>query len=152
MATSYIAVGSNLGDRKENLKTAKDYLEKIEGIQFLKSSSVYETEPVGGPPQGKYLNAVWKVETSLEPKQLLEKLLGIEAQMGRIRKEKNGPRPIDLDILFYEDRILHESDLEIPHPQLQTREFVLKPLMDLAPDFVHPELKKTVREMYETLI
>jgi 2-amino-4-hydroxy-6-hydroxymethyldihydropteridine diphosphokinase len=144
LARAFIGTGSNLGNREENLKQAQAKLAAVSGIQILKSSKVYETDPVGGPPQGKYLNAVWEVETGLEPEALMKALLSIEIQMGRARAEKNGPRPIDLDILFYGNEIIDRPGLKIPHPRLQERGFVLKPLMDLAPGFVHPVLKKTI--------
>lgn len=149
MIPAFIAVGSNLGDREKNIADAQKKLSTASGIQFLEASSLYETDPVGGPPQGKYLNAVWKIETDLKPQALLKLLLQIEADLGRVRTEKNAPRPIDLDILFYGDTIVAEPGLRIPHPRLHEREFVLQPLMDLAPDVVHPELKKTIRELYE---
>ena len=119
------------------------------GRRFLRSSKVYETDPVGGPPQEKYLNAVWKIETAIPAAELLQKLLAIENEMGRVRREKNGPRPIDLDILFYGSEIIRELGLQAPHPRLHEREFVLKPLCDLAPDFVHPVLGKTIAVLYE---
>ena len=147
MTLAYIGVGSNLGDRNSNLEKAKKYLESEKGISFLESSEIYETDPVGGPAQEKYLNAVWWIETSLAPRPLLELLLGIEKKMGRVRSERNAPRMIDLDILFYGEAIIHEAGLDIPHPRLHERSFVLKPLSDLAPDWMHPVLKKTVQEL-----
>ncbi len=151
MIIAYIAVGSNLGERLEYLNQAQERLSKLKGIRFLKSSAVYETEPVGGAEQGKYLNAVWEIETSLAPQELMKQLLAIEKKLGRVRTELHAPRTIDLDILFYQDRMIEEPGLSIPHPRLQEREFVLKPLMDLCPDFTHPRLKKTVRELSQNL-
>ena len=144
MACAFIGVGSNLGNREKNLAAAQKAFSAIPGIRSVQSSEVYETDPVGGPAQGKYLNAVWKAETDLEPGPLLQALLQVESGLGRVRAEKNGPRIIDLDLLFYGSQVLNQPGLTVPHPRLHEREFVLKPLMDLAPDFVHPVLKKTI--------
>ena len=152
MVRAFIAVGSNLGDRHKNLVQAKVLLEKILAIKILRSSPIYETEPVGGPPQGKYLNAVWEIETTLVPQALLEKLLAVEAELGRVRREANAPRTLDLDILFYGDQIIDWPGLTIPHPRLHDRTFVLEPLADIAPDVVHPKLMKTVRVLLEELL
>lgn len=152
MALAYIAVGSNLGDRNKHFLDAEAFLRKINGISFIRNSEIYETAPVGGPAgQGNYLNAVWEVETELAPAELLKELLGIEKKMGRVREERNGPRAIDLDILFYGAEVLNDPGLTLPHPRLQERFFVLKPLMDLCPDLRHPVLKKTIRELYGQL-
>ena len=145
MPKAFIGAGSNLGNREANLEAAKERLTLL--VKFLCASPVYETDPVGGPPQGKYLNAVWEIETSLGADDLLNALLEIESAMGRVRKEKNGPRVIDLDILFCGDQIVNKPGLRIPHPRLHEREFVLKPMMDLAPDFRHPVFKKTITEL-----
>jgi 2-amino-4-hydroxy-6-hydroxymethyldihydropteridine diphosphokinase len=150
MKRVYLGVGSNLGLREEQLKKAKILLNYHLQIQFKKSSPVYETEPVGGPPQGKYLNAVWEIQTNLAPKELLYALQEIERSLGRKRVEENGPRPIDLDILFYEDQVVQDPDLVIPHPKIPLRWFVLKPLSDLAPNWIHPVLGKSIAEMLET--
>lgn len=149
MPRVFVAVGSNLGDRRQNLATARNALARTAGIRGLKMSPVYETEPVGGPSQGKFLNAVWEIETSLSAREFLKKLLGIEETMGRVRTEKNAPRVIDLDILFYGSEIIEEPGLSVPHPRLHERLFVLTPLKDLAPDWVHPKLNQTVRELWE---
>lgn len=143
----YIGVGSNLGDRTSFLERAKSLAAKLPQTRFLKSSSLYETEPVGGPPQGKYLNAVWEIETSLPPQELKEKLREIEAGLGRKRSFANAPREIDLDVLFYGAQVVKEANLRVPHPRLHERAFVLEPLTELAPDLRHPVLKKTVREL-----
>ena len=145
----YLAVGSNLGERLNYLNQAGEMLSKLKGVRFLRSSEIYETEPVGGSgvPQGKYLNAVWEIETSLAPQELLKELLEIEKKLDRVRAELHAPRTIDLDILFYQDRIIEEPGLCVPHPRLHEREFVLKPLMDLCPDFTHPKLKKKIRDL-----
>ena len=148
MTLAYIAAGSNLGDRKKYLSQARALLSGAE-TQILKSSEVYETEPVGGPPQGKYLNAVWEVETRFSAQVLLNRLLEIEQALGRVRAGRNAPRTIDLDILFYNEAVIEEPGLSVPHPRLQEREFVLKPLMDLCPEFIHPQIKKTIREIWQ---
>ncbi len=148
MKLTYIAAGSNLGDRSHSLEQACQLLLKTAGIRFSRASKIYETDPVGGPEQGKYLNAVWEIETTLSPQKLLAELLDIEKKLGRVRVELNGPRTIDLDILFYGDQVVAEPGLHIPHPRLHTRSFVLQPLMDLCPDLKHPQLKKTIRELF----
>lgn len=151
MILTYIAAGSNLGDRQTSLQLALETLQKIPALHFLRSSSIYETEPQGGPPQGKYLNAVWEFTTGLAAGTLLQQLLAVEKGLGRVRNEINGPRTIDLDILFYGDAHFEMDGLKIPHPRLQERGFVLKPLADLCPEKIHPVLKKSVRELWQSL-
>lgn len=141
-----IALGSNLGDREMNLKTAIVKM-KERGMYIEKLSSFVETEPYGYTDQPKFLNAVCLVETDLSPRALLNTLLAIEREMGRVRTVKWGPRVIDLDIVFYEDLIVNEEGLIIPHPDAHNRLFVLEPLSEIAPDLVHPVLKKTVQEL-----
>ena len=147
MPQVFIALGSNLSDRLKSLERAQDLIRKISKIFGFRVSPVYETDPVGGPKQRKYLNAVVEFETDLSPQELLTKLLEIETQLGRKRSVKNAPRTIDLDLLFYGDQIIHEPGLTVPHPRLHERWFVLKPLSDLAPEWVHPTMKKTVKEL-----
>lgn len=148
----YLGVGSNVGDRNFFLRTAQDLTHKLPQTRLLRSSSVFETDPVGGPPeQGKFLNAVWEIETGLSPQGLKKSLQGIEAQLGRARTVKNAAREIDLDILFYGNHILKEDRLEIPHPRLHERAFVLMPLSELVPEKIHPQIKKTVKELLESL-
>ncbi|MGE4343610.1 MAG: 2-amino-4-hydroxy-6-hydroxymethyldihydropteridine diphosphokinase [Geoalkalibacter sp.] len=148
MESTFIALGSNEGDREANLRGARDFLQRSEGINLLASSALYETEPVGGPPdQGLYLNAVLAATTTLTARALLELCLQVEESFGRMRNEPMAPRTLDLDILFYGDHIIDEPDLVIPHPRLHERAFVLVPLRDLAPDLVHPVLKKSVRRL-----
>lgn len=144
-------MGSNLGDRALFLEKAQGSVSKLPKTRFLKASSVYETDPVGGPPQGKFLNAVWEIETSLSPEELKTQLKRIEVRLGRKRTTQNAPREIDLDILFYGDQLIHGTDLEIPHPRLHERLFVLMPLCELDPQKIHPRLKKTARELLEDL-
>ncbi|PLV57676.1 2-amino-4-hydroxy-6-hydroxymethyldihydropteridine pyrophosphokinase [Thermotoga sp. SG1] len=146
MAKVVIALGSNLGDRELNLKTALVKM-KERGMSIEKLSSFVETEPYGYTDQPKFLNAVCLVETDLSPRALLNTLLEIEREMGRVRTIKWGPRVIDLDIVFYEDLVVNEEGLTIPHPDAHNRLFVLEPLSEIAPDLVHPVLKKTVREL-----
>lgn len=141
----YIALGSNLGDRPANLKQAITSL--TPQMEVKAKSSVYETPPWGFEDQPKFLNQVIKVKTYLEPEPLLKHLKRLEIALGRKESFPNGPRLIDLDILFYDDRVLNTPSLVIPHPRLQERGFVLLPLMEIEPDLVHPVSKKTVREM-----
>lgn len=145
----FIGVGSNLGLREANINKAKILLRSKPGIHFRHSSELYETDPVDGPNQGKYLNAVWEIETQLEPRVLLQECHEIEKLLGRERKELNQPRTIDLDILFYGDQIIEESGLQIPHPRMRGRWFVLKPLWDLAADLIHPVFKKSICELLD---
>ena len=128
----YIGIGSNLGDRQRNIDEAILQLSKIKGIEVKRVSNIYETDPMGGPKQGKYLNGVIEIDTRLNPKELMAGLLKIEEQLGRKRTIKNGPRTIDLDILLYGDKIIDEAGLKIPHPRMLEREFVIKPMNDLG--------------------
>jgi len=131
---SYIGLGSNLGDRLANINKAIEYLRENQDIAVEEVSSIIETEPQGGPPQGKFLNAVVKIRTALKPKELLRVLQGIEEKLGRVRNIKNGPRTIDLDILLYGDEKIDEPDLKIPHPRMRERSFVLRPLLEIEPN------------------
>ena len=143
--TVYLALGSNLGDRLANLKQAIDAL--TPQMEVKAKSSVYETPPWGFEDQPKFLNQVVKAKTYLDPQPLLKHLKRLEVALGRQASFPNGPRLIDMDILFYDDLILNTSSLIIPHPRLHERGFVLLPLMELSPDLVHPLNKKSVREM-----
>ena len=127
----YIGIGSNLGDRRKYIENAIQKLNETKGIEVKKVSSIYETDPLGGPIQGKYLNGVIEIETEIEPRELLTRLLDIEIQLGRKRTVKNGPRTIDLDILLFGDKKIDEPGLKIPHPRMQRREFVMKPLKEI---------------------
>ncbi|MBI3378687.1 MAG: 2-amino-4-hydroxy-6-hydroxymethyldihydropteridine diphosphokinase [Nitrospirae bacterium] len=146
----YISIGSNLGDRKENCRQAIKLIEK-NGIAVRKQSRMCETEPWGVNDQPKFINMAIEVETDKKPEELLVILKEIEKEIGRTETTKWGPRVIDLDILFYDDLILKTPDLEIPHPLLQERDFVLKPLSEIAPDKRHPVTGKTVRAMLANL-
>lgn len=127
----YISIGSNLGDRRVNIDSAIQRLREAQGIEVRRISGIYETDPVGGPPQPKYLNGVVEIDTELGPRQLLLVLQEIEKGLGRIRTVKNGPRTIDLDILTYGDKKISAPDLKIPHPRMRERAFVQRPLKEL---------------------
>ncbi|NFG36274.1 2-amino-4-hydroxy-6-hydroxymethyldihydropteridine diphosphokinase [Clostridium botulinum] len=137
MHTAYVAFGSNMGEKENYIKRA---LEKIEerGMKIIKVSSIYETEPYGVLDQDSFLNGVVKIETNLTPEDLIGELLNIEKQLDRVRERRWGPRTIDLDIIFYDDLIINEKDLVIPHKDMENREFVLKPLCDIDENFIHP--------------
>lgn len=132
MVIAYIGIGSNLGDRQQYIDRAIEALKKTDGVRVLRVSSIYETEPVSDIPQGKFLNGVIEAETALPPKEFLRELNRIEVSLGRKREVKNGPRTIDLDILYYGDEVLREKDLLVPHPRINEREFVLKGLRELG--------------------
>ncbi len=134
---AFVALGSNLGDRLANLREAVVRLASTPGVGGVMVSRVYETAPVG-PPQPDYLNAVAEVRTSLTARRLLEACLGIEQAMGRIRGERWGPRPIDLDVLTYGRMSIEEPGLVVPHPRMHERAFVMVPLLELEPDPVLP--------------
>lgn len=141
----YLALGTNMGDRAGNLAQALKWLSPQ--VRILEQSPIYETPPWGYVDQPDFLNQVVMGETDLVPKQLLRFLKGLEARLGRRNSIRNGPRPIDLDILFYDDLILEMPGLSIPHPRMAGRGFVLLPLCDLVPDLRHPLTGMTIREM-----
>jgi 2-amino-4-hydroxy-6-hydroxymethyldihydropteridine diphosphokinase len=143
--TVYLALGTNLGDRSANLKQAIAAL--TPQLEVKAKSQVYETPPWGFEDQPKFLNQVIKAHTYLYPAPLLKHLKRLEVALGRKVSFPNGPRLIDIDILFYDDLVLDTPPLVIPHPRLQERGFVLLPLMDIAPDLVHPVTRQSVREM-----
>jgi 2-amino-4-hydroxy-6-hydroxymethyldihydropteridine diphosphokinase len=150
--TAYIGLGSNLGNRNEAINGAITALASHAHIQVCKISSFMETSPEGGPSgQTSYLNAALALQTDLSPDQLLAFMHQIEHDQGRERVMKNGPRPIDLDLLFYGDFVLQETSLTIPHPRLNTRSFVLEPLAEIAPDYVHPVLGLSVQALRDRL-
>jgi len=143
--TVYIALGTNLGDRLANLHAALRSLPPA--VTVTDESHVYETPPWGYEDQPAFLNMVVKAETDLEPESLLEYLKQLEMELGREQNFRWGPRLIDLDILFYDDRVLDSPPLVIPHPRLHERAFVLVPLADVAPDFVHPVLDRSISDL-----
>ena len=143
----YIGLGSNQGDRLANLRLAVEALKGIPGTQVARTSGIYATEPVGKANQPEFLNLAAEIETGLEPGELLAALQNVEKELGRERGERWGPRIIDLDILYFGQRIVGQPDLIIPHPRAQQRAFVLEPLAELAPELVDPVTGKTVREM-----
>ena len=134
---AYLGLGSNLGDRIAYLQLAVDTLARIAGVHVLAASRVYETAPVGGPPQDAYLNAVVKIETDLVPEELLHWCHEIEALAARERKERWGPRTLDVDVLLIEGEAVDTEFLTLPHPRMWERGFVLAPLRDVAPDLVN---------------
>ncbi|MHB9155046.1 MAG: 2-amino-4-hydroxy-6-hydroxymethyldihydropteridine diphosphokinase [Endomicrobiales bacterium] len=150
--TVYIGLGSNIGKREDNIESALRLLQDDPRVTLAGVSSLYETSPVG-PRQRDFLNAAAKIRTSLGPRALLRALKGIEARLGRRPGGGRwGPRAIDLDILFYGSKVLKGKTLELPHPRLAERLFVLIPLAEIAPGFRHPVLKKTVRKLRDNLL
>lgn len=147
---AFVALGSNLGDKEANLKQAIEKMQ-AQGIRILKESSVLTTEPWGGVEQDSFANQVIEVETWLPAPILLETLLAIEAEMGRVRKVHWGPRLIDLDLLFVENQVMYTDDLILPHPYIAERPFVLESLQEIAPHFIHPILHQPIRQLYHAL-
>jgi 2-amino-4-hydroxy-6-hydroxymethyldihydropteridine diphosphokinase len=149
MKIAFLGIGTNLGDREANLKQAITLIDENIG-KVLKSSSVYETEPWGFKTEDEFLNLVLKVETILTPSGLLGRILMIESLLGRVRNEKRySSRLIDIDILLYEDMIIDEESLKIPHPLLHERKFVLVPLCEIEGEMIHPVLKNSFTELLE---
>lgn len=146
--TAYVALGTNLGSLRENLDVALMRLRE-KGLQITKVSSYIDTDPYGVTDQPRFLNAVCEVKTELLPQQLLKILLDTELEMGRVRLRRWGERIIDLDLLFYGDEIINEPNLVVPHPDMQNRDFVLRPLAEIAPGKVHPVLKRTIAQLWQ---
>jgi 2-amino-4-hydroxy-6-hydroxymethyldihydropteridine diphosphokinase len=142
----YIALGSNVGDRAAMLARAVEEINRA-GLRVLRQSSLYATQPIGGPPQAWFLNAVVEVETDWMPLRVLHALQKIERSLGRRRSVRSGPRTLDLDILFYGTSVIRSRELEVPHPRLPQRRFVLAPLAELAPTLSHPLLHRTIAEL-----
>lgn len=153
---AYLALGSNLGDRAAHIQSAIEHLRRINGVEVQADSSMIETAPVGLPNQGPYLNAAVKVMTTLPPRQLLQACLHIEQAHGRDRRQQQrwGPRTLDIDVLLYGDAIIDDPGpprLRIPHPHMTEREFVLRPLAQIAADVVHPIARLTIGELLRRL-
>ena len=145
MATAYLCLGSNLGNREENVCQALALLSRKVDVEKL--SAIYETEPVGYKEQPLFLNLVCRIATDLPPDELLCFVKKIETEMGRVPSFPNAPRIMDIDILFYDNKIVATQDLTIPHPRLKERAFVLIPLTEIAPDLIHSELRKSIAQL-----
>lgn len=146
MNKAYLLTGGNMGDRQKNLATTYEQIQQECG-DIVSSSSIYETAAWGKKDQPPFLNQALEIQTELTPRKLLKKILAIEKQIGRVRKEKYGPRIIDIDILLFNDGIYNYTSLKIPHPEMQNRRFVLVPLAEIAPEAIHPIFKKTIAEL-----
>ena len=149
--TAYVALGSNLGDKEGNLRSALELLEE-HGVEVVKVSTFICTEPYGVTDQPQFLNGACEVRTSMTPLALLHTLLKIEQEMGRVRLRHWGERNIDLDLLLYEDVVMNTPELKLPHPDMQNRDFVLLPLAEIASEFIHPVLHKSIDELKENLV
>lgn len=147
MVDVYLGLGSNLGDRETNLHDALTQISAF--CELISVSTVHETEPVGYLDQGRFLNAAAHVVTDLWPAEFLDRLLRVELALGRVRTVPNGPRTIDIDILFWGREIIDRPGLTVPHPRLHQRLFVLAPLAEIAPELIHPVLRQPVQELLE---
>jgi 2-amino-4-hydroxy-6-hydroxymethyldihydropteridine diphosphokinase len=148
---AYIGIGSNLGDKLHNCEKAISEILKIDRHKLLKKSSFFKTQPVGYTSQDWFVNGAVKIETDLEAIELLRALKTVEFQLGRTEIFRWGPRTIDLDILFFDDIEIETEELQIPHPHIRERQFVLIPLVEIDRDLVHPVLRKTVQELLRNL-
>jgi 2-amino-4-hydroxy-6-hydroxymethyldihydropteridine diphosphokinase len=148
MTIVFLGLGSNIGDKEEHINKALTLISEFNEVK--KISHIYLTEPVGNINQEWFLNCVVEIETEIDPKKLLSSIKSIERKLGRTKTVKNGPRSIDIDILFYGDFVVKTKNLVIPHPLIQERLFVLQPMMDVNPDFVHPILNKSILKLYES--
>ncbi len=148
MNRAFLLIGGNMGNREANLAASSAMIHRRCG-SVLQHSSLYETAAWGLEDQPDFLNQVLLVDTAHKPRELLETLLDIEQELGRIRQQKNGPRTIDLDILLYNDDVIHEPGLQIPHPRMASRRFVLAPLAEIAGELIHPITSKTIRQMLD---
>lgn len=147
----YIGIGSNLGNALKNCQHAVESLSLAKGIDITSVSSFYKTEPVGIENQNLFINAVVEIKTALSARNLFQNLQNIEKDMGRKREVKGGPRIIDLDLLFYGREIIQDSDLIVPHPEIQRRRFVLEPLCEIASYFIHPDFGVSIRGLKDRL-
>ncbi len=148
---AYIGIGSNLGDKRDHCEKAISQILEFDRHKLLAKSSLFKTQPMGYPSQDWFVNGVIKIETGLEPPELLRILKAIESKLGRTETFRWGPRTIDLDILFFDDLEIHTEELHIPHPLLQDRQFVLIPLAEIDRNLIHPVLKRTVQELLTDL-
>ena len=148
---AFIGLGSNLGDREANIRQALQQLEQLPETTIVRGSSLYDTEPVGVPDQPNFLNGVVQIETHLAPRQLLWNLMLIERRLGRVRTQPWGPRVIDLDLLLYGDEVVDEDDLQVPHPLMTQRSFVMVPLVEIEPLLVHPVTNQTMLSILQRL-
>ncbi len=155
MATVYLCLGSNTGDRIGYIQQAASLLKSTDGISIVTTSSFYETEPWGMDSENLFVNAVMQVNTILSPQELLNSIKLIEKTLGRVNDKsddiKYSDRCIDIDIIFYEDKIIEEQDLIIPHRLFHKRAFMIVPMLEIAQDFVHPKFNKTVSKLYDEL-
>ena len=154
MTLVYLCIGSNMGDKVNFIHQAASLLANSENIKLVRASTLYESEPWGEKNQPWFVNAALEVKTTLSPQEFLKKIQEIEVKLGRVRDEntqKWGPRKIDIDIIFWGNEIINEENLKVPHPYAHKRAFVLVPLLELIPDFIHPVLKKTLLDIHSEL-
>lgn len=149
MPDVYLGLGSNLGDRKKNIEGAVTALTEIQGVKYIRSSSIYETEPWGNKEQPGFLNSVVEIETDLNPQDLIKVLKDIENRLGRNIRDKWMEREIDIDVLFYGNEVIKDGCLEIPHREICNRRFILVPMCELGRDFRHPVIGKKMSELLE---
>jgi 2-amino-4-hydroxy-6-hydroxymethyldihydropteridine diphosphokinase len=151
MKTAFIGIGSNMNDPHRNCLDAVDRIGRIDNCEIISVSSLYLTEPVGVQDQGWYINSAVSAATGLSAQDLMKRLLEIEADMGRVRTTKWGPRVIDLDILLFGQEIIDDMIVKVPHPMMHLRRFVIAPMAELAPDLIHPGLGKTIMELFKEI-
>ncbi len=149
MSFAYLGLGSNIGNRYKFIKDAITIIKSNKQIKVIHCSSIFETEPWGMIEQGEFLNCVIKIKTDIPPVELIKKMKEIETTLGRNKKEMWGEREIDIDILFYDDLVYSDEEINIPHMEMHNRRFVLVPMCEIAPDFVHPAFDKKIIELLE---